>query len=147
MKWPFFHKKKEKKIHLSLNYIQDACEMTSWVTDVHYLIYHGITCVGECDLRLGMNDEIYYAGQVGYRIYYPYRGHGYAYEACLLLFSLAKQKYGFHELLITCSPDNIASHKTLEKLHGTFLKTVNVPKAHWLYQRGETVKEIYYYSL
>ncbi len=147
MRWPFFRKKQETKIHLCLNYIEDACEMTSWVKDVHYSVLLGNTKVGECDLRLGMNEELYYAGQIGYRIYYPYRGHGYAYEACIILFALAKKEYGFHELLITCSPENIASHKTLVKLQGTLLKTVRVPSSHWLYQRGETTKEIFYYSL
>ena len=55
MRWPFFRKKQETKIHLCLNYIEDACEMTSWVKDVHYSVLLGNTKVGECDLRLGKN--------------------------------------------------------------------------------------------
>ena len=51
------------------------------------------------------------------------------------------------ELIITCSPDNIPSRRTLEKLGGTLLETANVPEDHWLYQRGEKVKNIYRYDL
>ena len=50
-------------------------------------------------------------------------------------------------MIITCSPDNIPSLCTLQRLHGTLLETVDVPESHWLYQRGETVKCIYQYEL
>ena len=42
---------------------------------------------------------------------------------------------------------NIASKKTLQKLGGQLLETVEVPAGHWLYQRGETVKNIYRFLL
>ena len=51
------------------------------------------------------------------------------------------------ELLITCSPDNIASRRTLEKLQGELVETADVPRSHWLYERGETVKNIYRFQL
>ena len=51
------------------------------------------------------------------------------------------------KLIITCSPDNIASKKTLIKLGGQLLETCDVPSDHWLYLRGETVKEIYLFKL
>ena len=94
-----------------------------------------------------MNEELYYAGNIGYRIYGGFRGHHYAYEACLLLFQIAKEKYYMDELVITCSPENIPSHKTLEKLNGTLEDVVEVPSWHWLYRRGEKVKEIFRYQL
>lgn len=103
--------------------------------------------VGECDLRIGMNEELYYAGNIGYRIYEPYRGSGYAYEACLLLFQTAKQQFHMDELIITCSPDNTASEKTLEKLNGELIEQADVPATHWLYRRGEKVKNIFRYRL
>lgn len=102
--------------------------------------------VGYCDLRVGQNEELYYAGNIGYHINRPYRGKHYAYEACRVLFDLAKEK-GMEEVIITCSPDNTASRKTLEKLEGTYLETTDVPSDHWLYLRGETVKRIYRYDL
>lgn len=112
------------------------------------IVLHGTFIqIGYCDLRLGMNDILYYAGNIGYRIYAPYRGHHYAKEATELLLYAAYHIYGMDRVIITCSPDNIASVKTLEKIHGYhLLETVNVPEDHWLYKRGETVKNIYLYT-
>jgi RimJ/RimL family protein N-acetyltransferase len=108
---------------------------------------HGTrTRVGYCDLRIGMSEELYYAGNVGYRINEAYRGHGYAAEACLLLFPLAHERYGMKELIITCSPENAPSNATLRRLGCQYVTTVPVPAWHWLYQRGETCKNIYRYS-
>ena len=99
--------------------------------------------VGECDLRLDMNEEMYYAGNIGYRIYEPYRGNRYAYYACRILLDLAKRKYGMHEIYISCSPENIPSKKTIEKLGFAFIAHCDVPSGHWLYKRGEKNKNIY----
>lgn len=103
--------------------------------------------IGNCDLRFGMNEELYYAGNVGYRIGEAYRGHGYAYEACVVLLEAARRHYHMKVLIITCSPENVASRKTLEKLGGVLRETVPVPSSHWLYARGERVKSIYQYKL
>ncbi len=105
------------------------------------------TRVGYIDLRFGDSEELYYAGNVGYRIQEGYRGHGFAYEACLLLFQIAKDQYQMQSLIITCSPDNVASRKTIEKLGGTLIETVEVPSWHWLAKRGETIKNIYSFTL
>ena len=104
--------------------------------------------VGRCDIRLaeGYNEELYYAGNIGYRIYESYRGHSYAYEACLILFDILKKDYNRKSLIITCSPDNIPSKVTLEKLGGVLIEECDVPKSHYLYRRGETVKRIYEYK-
>lgn len=102
--------------------------------------------VGYCDLRVGKNDELYYAGNIGYHINKAFRGRHYACEACRVLFGIAREK-GMKDLIITCSPDNCASRKTCERLGGEFLETVDVPKTHWLYLRGEPVKRIYHYDL
>ena len=114
-----------------------------------YSIYrHGdYECIGECDLRFGMDEELYYAGNIGYRIYDGFRGHHYAYYACQLLLQIAKEEYCFRNVIITCSPDNIASDKTIQSLHAELLQTVYVPKNHWLYRRGEKVKNIYLLTL
>lgn len=101
--------------------------------------------VGNCDLRVGKNEELYYAGNIGYRISPFFRGHHYAYEACLLLLDAAKER-GMEEVIITCSPDNDASRKTIEKLGAVLIETTDVPSEHWLYRRGETIKEIYRYE-
>ncbi len=100
-------------------------------------------CVGECDIRMGMSEELYYAGHIGYRIYEAYRGNHYAYHACKVLLYIAKHELNFTSLFITCSPENIASYKTIQALQGQLVGIVNVPKYHWLYRRGEKVKKIY----
>ena len=115
---------------------------------VYDICLHGANVVvGDCDLRFGMNDELYYAGNVGYNVRSDYRGHGYAYEACRILFQIAQDEHHQQSLIITCSPDNIPSRKTLEKLDGEYVETVPVPMSHWLYRRGEKVKNIYLYKL
>lgn len=153
LEW-LFHKKKDTRISgeivdLIPEKIIEARADNQYVPSVFYRIYlHGsLHEVGACDLRLGMNRELYYAGNIGYNIKPSERGHGYAYEACLLLFRTAADEYGMHTLIITCSPDNVPSRHTLEKLNGTFLETVNVPPEHWLYKRGETIKNIYEYKI
>lgn len=113
----------------------------------HIVLHNTNQIVGNCDLRIGMDEELYYAGNIGYRIYPCWRGHHYAYQACLILFRLARQEYDMDELIITCSPDNVPSRKTLLMLKGEYLETTDVPAYHWLYKRGEPVKEIYRYDL
>lgn len=153
MKWikDWFSRKlyEGETVDLRQEFTRSANAFNNYVPSVIYGIYrHGSDVkIGECDLRLGMNEELYYAGQIGYRIYENYRGHGYAYAACLILFAIARDEYGMSDLLLTCSPDNIASRKTLEKLGGTLKENVDVPAWHWLYKRGETNKNIYIYSL
>ena len=103
--------------------------------------------VGTIDLRFSLEGDMYYYGHVGYHINKPYRGHSYAYHACRVLFGIAKEEYHMDELIITCSPENIASYKTLKKLGGELLEVVDVPEYHPLYKRGETQKYIFKYKI
>lgn len=146
-------RKKEKLIGETVDLIEEYRTSPSRLNDDAASVYfticlHGTTeRVGKIDLRIGMNRELYYAGNIGYRVDLAYRGHGYAYEACRVLFLAARDIFGMKELIITCSPDNEPSRRTLEKLGGILLGTKDVPPDHWLYQRGETVKNIYLYQL
>lgn len=97
--------------------------------------------IGYCDLRLGHNDELYYYGNIGYRINEKYRGNNYAYKACLLLLVIAKEM-NMDYLIITCSPENIASDKTIKKLNADYIATVELPQWHPLYA-SERIKKIY----
>lgn len=103
--------------------------------------------VGNIDLRLTMNDYMYYYGHIGYHIYYFCRGHRYAYKACLLLGKIAKEEFGMKELIITTDPDNLASLKTIQRLNASFIEKVHVPKGHDLYKRKEKEKLIYKWVL
>jgi len=104
------------------------------------------TRVGYIDLRMGYSEFLYYLGNVGYRIYEEYRGNHYAYHACELLFACAKDLQ-IPYLIITCSPENIASKKTLEKLSGKYIGEKKVPLSHPMYLQGEKIKCIYRYDI
>ena len=60
--------------------------------------YHFTICdraghrAGQCDLRIGYSEGVYYGGNIGYRVEEPYRGNHYAGKACRLLFHLAFQE-------------------------------------------------------
>lgn len=99
--------------------------------------------VGRIVLREGTNQERYFDGHIGYSIDEEYRGHHYSREACLLLFDEARKK-GFQELMITCSPDNIASKKIIESLPFVFIEEKAIPKhLKKNFTKNETVKRIY----
>ncbi len=110
-------------------------------------LHDSFEIVGRCDLRVGSNREIYYLGNIGYHVDEAYRGNHYAYYACLLLFEVAKEKYGMEKLIITCNPDNVASRKTCEKLQGQLLEIAKVPVDHYCYRVGDKEKCIFNYYL
>ena len=103
--------------------------------------------VGSIDLRLSIEGDMYYYGNIGYSIQRLKRGHNYAYYACKVLFDIARDEFGMKELIITCSPDNIASYKTLKKLNGELIELAKVPPKHMLYTLGETSKYIFRYKI
>lgn len=118
-------------------------------TNIYYEIIekNSNDIAGYCDLRTGMNQELYYLGQIGYHVYPKYRGNHYAYEACLLLFEIAKKEYGMTEMLITCDPDNIPSRKTLEKLNGELVEITTVPEGVSIHLQKDQEKCIFKYQL
>ncbi len=102
--------------------------------------------VGLCDLRVGWSEEIAYAGQIGYRVFKAYRGHGYAERASRLLLAFAA-RIDMEEILITCNPDNLPSRRTLERLDGRFSGIVQVPRGTPAWQAGDREKcQFYYHS-
>lgn len=119
------------------------------IPTVYYDIYeHGTNYkVGKCDLRLKLDDRMYFYGNVGYNILPQNRGHHYAYYACKVLFKIAKEEYGFSELYITCNPDNDASYKTLKKLGGELLEVAEIPEKHELYSLGDRYKCVFRYKV
>ena len=103
--------------------------------------------IGQIDLRIGQGHALVtYAGQVGYGIEPPYRGHGYAAEACRLLAPVARD-HGMTGLWITCNPDNQASIRTCERLGAHLIETVKVPRWSELWRRGDREKLRYYWPL
>ena len=111
-------------------------ELTSYdgVPTIYYDIctHNSGNKVGTIELRLTVEGPMYYYGHVGYNILTWQRGHSYAYQACLVLFEIAKTEFNMDELIITCSPDNKPSYKTLCKLNGELVEEVDVPEDHLL---------------
>lgn len=91
--------------------------------------------VGQCDLRIGHNENTKYGGNIGYEIYEPFRGNHYAAKACKLLFLLAK-KHKMDKLIITCAIENIASRKTCEYIGAELIGIIDVPEWHEIYKSG-----------
>lgn len=118
-----------------------------WQPYYIYLIIVNDEVVGKIVLREGTNEEQYYAGHIGYTIEPQYRGHNYAYQATLLLMQEASL-LGFKELIITCSPDNLASKKTILKLKARYIETVSIPKKiRKIFTTNEFIKEVYLIKL
>lgn len=146
-----FKKKVYDGVSVNLRESYRTNEKTSYdgVPTVYYDIFRNSDNekVGTIDLRLTVEGDMYYYGHIGYNILKQYRGNRYAYYACRILFRIAKEEFGMNELIITCSPDNIASYKTLRRLGGELIDLVKVPKNHTLYALGETSKYIFRYKV
>ena len=119
------------------------------IPTVYYDMYlHGTNHrVGKCDLRLKLDDRMYYYGHVGYSVLSSERGHHYAYYACKVLFKIAKEEYNFNELFLTCNPDNEASYKTLKALKGELVEVAEIPYDHELYLNGDRFKCVFRYRI
>ncbi len=103
--------------------------------------------IGHITFRLGSDDEHEFDGHIGYSIDESYRGHYYAYQSCLALEHWICD-LGYEHVIITCSPDNIASKKTIEKLNAAYIETKLIPS--YLkkdFTETETHKSIYHWQL
>ena len=128
-----------------LDYIDDLEGIDPYYIYVIYL-KEGKEEIGRITFRLGSNQDHYYDGHIGYTIEPPYRGHHFACQACLALKPLILNYY--QEVILTCSPDNIASKKTIEKLNTTYLETARIPSHLKKYfTKQETMKCVYKWQL
>ena len=135
-----------KEIKLVVNRLTEENPEKNWVPAYHFFICDkNGTKMGACDLRVGYNDNVYYGGHIGYEVDEEFRGHHYAEKACLLLFTLA-QKHDMDYLYITCNPDNLASRKTCENLHGDLLEIAELPEDNDMRAAGESKKCIFKFT-
>lgn len=138
---------KNDEISLIRERTADANEKRGWVPAYYFAVYDREgNKVGECDLRIGHNDNTYYGGNIGYTVFPPYRGKHYAAKACKLLFELARM-HGMEYLYISCDPDNVASRKTCEYAGGEFVETAILPEENEMRKNGEIVKCIFRFVL
>lgn len=120
---------RDEEIFLKLERTADGQPEKKWLPAYYFTIHNqdGLE-VGKCDLRIGHNEKTYVGGNIGYRVYENFRGHRYAAKACRLLFKLA-EKHKMTYIIITCSPDNIASFETCELAGCNFIEKTLIPKA------------------
>ncbi|HZG56636.1 GNAT family N-acetyltransferase [Paenibacillus sp.] len=133
-----------ERIDLAIAFKAPAIEARGVVPSYIYNIVlrgtHDI--VGTIDLRIGMNENLYYGGHIGYAIEPAHRGNRYAAEACRLLRRVA-EAHGMDKVLITCNPENVASRKTCEAIGATLERIVELPPHNDMYAEGERRKCIY----
>lgn len=101
-----------------------------------YRLLRGGEQVGTLELRVGKNEATLWSGNVAYTVFPPHRGRGYAAQGCRLLLEEART-LGMGELLITCSPENLASQKTCLALGAQDLGEEEVPPWHELRKSGK----------
>ncbi len=102
--------------------------------------------LGECALRLGYTDRLYYGGHIGYGIDEAFRGHHYAEEACRILFRLAAA-HGMEYLYISCTPENRPSYRTCERLGGKLVDMTELPQDNDMREKGVTSVCIFRFDL
>ena len=68
--------------------------------------------VGTIDLRLTVEGKMYYYGHIGYNIQKAYRGNGYAYQACRVLFKIAREEFG-----MACHRNRTVTARIIGMLH------------------------------
>lgn len=104
--------------------------------------------VGRIEYRFEEGRELLYYGHVGYVIYLPYRGHGFAEKACRQLAIIIKSYHPeIMSMMITCNPDNFPSKATIENLGAVYLQRVQIDEDHELYDQGDYEKEVYEWIL
>ncbi len=138
---------KTGEIDLRLDSTSDAQPEKDWVPAYHFSVcLPDGTKVGQCSLRIGHNDRLYFGGNIGYGIDEAYRGHHYAAKACKLLFRLAR-KHGLAYVIITCDPANKASSRTCELAGGRYVETAAVPEWHNMYDEGKRQVMVWRFDL
>lgn len=112
-----------------------------WVPSYRFTMrpLNGRSELGTIDIRIGDNENIYYAGHIGYRVYPPYRGHHLAEKACRLIVRIARA-HGMTQVVITCNPDNLPSRRTIERLGARLDAIVDIPPENELYLFGDRQK-------
>ncbi len=100
------------------------------------------TVVGNCSLKIWHTPVIWFAGNIGYEVYEPYRGHRYAAKACRLLYPLAI-RHNLDYLIITCNVSNSASERSIQLAGGMFIAEQDVPQDYEQYRKGSKRVRIY----
>jgi predicted acetyltransferase len=98
--------------------------------------------IGKISIRIGHNEHSYFNGNLGYEIDEAFRGNGYAKEAVIMTYKVARF-HGMTHLIISCDEDNISSKRVIDKLGGVHLETRFPPQNYVFYYDGIPAKSIY----
>ena len=112
----------------------------------YYDIFVDDAPVGKISIRIGDNFHTYYNGHIGYEVNEEARGHGYACQACELVLDVARS-HGMSRIYVTCTADNAASYRTIERLGGSLLEICEVPKEYFAWFEGIKPHRIYQVNL
>jgi len=133
-------------IRLELATKHPADPSKNWVPMYEFDIYAGNERAGDCRLRIGYSEGMYYSGQIGYAVDEAHRGKGYSLRACHLLARVAKH-HKMVKLLITNDDGNIASYRICEKLGAKFIRKAELPDWHDMYEEGYRHMNIFEWDL
>lgn len=140
---------RDRDLWLELRAREPENPVRGWVPSYRFAMrLDGVEhAVGRLGFRIGMNHSIeHYAGHLGYEVSPAFRGSRLAERSCRLVLPLARL-HGFHELWITCNPDNWASRRTCEHLGAELIDIVDVPRESELFGPGSERKCRYRLSL
>jgi len=109
--------------HVNLQFVRIVPGELSrgFVPKYHFRILVGEGAdVGHINFRVGDTDHVRVcAGHIGFEVAEPFRGHGYALEACRAIAPFVRSIYS--NVILTCDPDNFASMRTIERLGAKFV--------------------------
>ncbi len=133
---------RDEEVYLSLDELFPADPIKKWVPYYRFGIHlDGVDAtVGRIDFRAQEHRILtLYGGYIGYAVNEEFRGRRLAERACRLLLPFVV-RHGFNQLWITCTTDNVASIRTLERLGATRVEVVDVPPDSDMYAMGERKK-------
>ena len=117
-----------------------------WVPMYEFDIYADGERVGDCRLRIGYSEGMYYSGQIGYVVDEAHRGKNYSLRACRLLAQMARH-HKMVKLLITNDDGNVASYRICEKLGAKLVRKAELPTWHDMYEEGHRHMNIFEWDL
>jgi predicted acetyltransferase len=93
---------------------------------IYWILCEG-SVAGRISLRHTLNENLrLMGGHIGYEVRPSFRRRGIATQSLAMLLKTPKARE-ISRLLLTCSPDNVPSIKTIERNGGVFDRTVFVP--------------------
>lgn len=92
--------------------------------------------MGRITLRIGNGETVLrFPGHLGFEVAPEFRGNRYAARSVQLLLPFMR-KHGLDRVWLGCSPENLASRKTCERVGGRYRDTIPISEDSDLYLQG-----------